>query len=147
MLRTAGRVILLDPDGQVLLLEHRIDLTATETVWATPGGGIEGTETPAQAARRELAEECGVDVWLGRDQVADHTERRMMIFDGIAYHQTDYFYIVRVAQRPAIAVGTRTKLEELTVLGHRWFSVDDLRRSTTRYEPEQLVELISGTHR
>ncbi|HEY2043518.1 MAG TPA: NUDIX domain-containing protein [Jatrophihabitans sp.] len=147
ILRIAGRIILLDPDRHVLLLEHRIDRAAAETVWATPGGGLEGSETPAQAARRELSEECGIVVGLADDEVADHTERRVMSFDRVAYDQTDYFYIVRVAQRPQIAVGHRTELEELTVLGHRWFSAEDLRASTTRYEPTQLIELISGTQR
>jgi ADP-ribose pyrophosphatase YjhB (NUDIX family) len=129
------------------MLEHRTDLKSGQTVWATPGGGLEAGETPARAARREIAEECGIQVPLADDEVAEHTERRVMNVDGVAYDQTDHFYLVRVARRPIIKTGHRTDLEELTVLGHRWFSVDELRRSTTRYEPAALIELIEGARR
>jgi 8-oxo-dGTP diphosphatase len=45
----------LDPPGEhVLLVDHR------SYGWSCPGGHVEGTETPADAAARELAEETGI---------------------------------------------------------------------------------------
>jgi 8-oxo-dGTP pyrophosphatase MutT (NUDIX family) len=145
--RISGRVILVDASDRVLMLEHRTSPDVDETVWAVPGGGVEDGESTAQAARRELMEECGIDISLADNAVAVHTERRMFHFGGVAYDQSDHFYIVRVAQRPEIVVTQRTELEELTVLGHRWFSVEDLHNSDTRYEPKQLIELISAVAR
>ena len=49
--------------GRVALLERR---RAGETYWVVPGGGIEPGETPAAAARREVAEELGLHVTLDR---------------------------------------------------------------------------------
>lgn len=40
------------------MVRHRID---GEELWCLPGGAIEEGETPAEAAVRELKEECNVD--------------------------------------------------------------------------------------
>jgi 8-oxo-dGTP pyrophosphatase MutT (NUDIX family) len=58
--RTAGRVIVLDPAGRVLLFEG-IDpgLIDAPRFWFTPGGGCEPGESFEAAARRELAPGCG----------------------------------------------------------------------------------------
>ena len=42
-------------DGKLLLVKHRY---GEQSHYCTPGGGIEPGETPAQAALRELREEC-----------------------------------------------------------------------------------------
>jgi 8-oxo-dGTP diphosphatase len=39
--------------------------------WVTPGGGLQGRETYAQAARRELREETGLDQPLGPREFLD----------------------------------------------------------------------------
>ncbi|CAM5253329.1 NUDIX domain-containing protein [Streptomyces narbonensis] len=51
-----------DPEGRVLVVEPNY-----REGWTLPGGTIEsdGGETPRQAARRETAEEIGLDVELG----------------------------------------------------------------------------------
>lgn len=52
-----------DAEGRVLLVEPNY-----RDGWALPGGTIESNdgETPRQAARRETAEEIGLDVEIGR---------------------------------------------------------------------------------
>ncbi|MCB5169216.1 NUDIX hydrolase [Streptomyces bambusae] len=52
-----------DDEGRVLLVEPNY-----RAGWALPGGTVEsdGDETPRQAARRESAEEIGLDLPLGR---------------------------------------------------------------------------------
>jgi ADP-ribose pyrophosphatase YjhB (NUDIX family) len=52
-----------DTDGRVLLVEPNY-----REGWALPGGTVESDdgETPRQGARRETAEEIGLDVELGR---------------------------------------------------------------------------------
>lgn len=55
--RAAG-VIILAPGGRALLL-RRSGQSDSGGTWSFPGGGIEGDETPEQAARRECEEEIG----------------------------------------------------------------------------------------
>ena len=53
--RTRGvKVMAFDPDGRLLLVRHRY---GRADLWMLPGGGIARGEAPADAARRELAEE------------------------------------------------------------------------------------------
>jgi 8-oxo-dGTP pyrophosphatase MutT (NUDIX family) len=139
--REAGRVLVIDPDGCVLLLKHR---TEDGTVWAAPGGGCESGESPAEAAARELAEECGIAVETGIDTTAVHAESRRWHFDGIAYDQTDHYFVARVSSRPAVNSEGRTALEEANVLGDRWFSVSELQSCDTRFEPAGLIALLIG---
>ena len=58
--RRAARVILLDDADRVLLVRgHDVD-QPERSWWFTVGGGIDGGETPRQAAVRELREETGI---------------------------------------------------------------------------------------
>ncbi|MCU4742076.1 NUDIX hydrolase [Natronoglomus mannanivorans] len=52
-----AHTIVYRPSGELLLVRHEgVDL------WVLPGGGVDPDESFAQAARRELEEEAGVDV-------------------------------------------------------------------------------------
>lgn len=52
---------LLVADGRGLLVHRHPGRLVYPDVWDIPGGHIEPGETPEQAARRELAEEVGVN--------------------------------------------------------------------------------------
>jgi 8-oxo-dGTP pyrophosphatase MutT (NUDIX family) len=57
---TAGALI-RDERGQVLLVEPTY-----RTDWLTPGGTVESNEAPRQGAAREVLEELGVELPIGR---------------------------------------------------------------------------------
>ncbi|HET9257284.1 MAG TPA: NUDIX domain-containing protein [Pseudonocardiaceae bacterium] len=58
--RVSARVLLLDQADRVLLLHVRDPAEPERHWWELPGGGVEPSETLAQAAIRELAEETGI---------------------------------------------------------------------------------------
>ncbi|HYP02238.1 MAG TPA: NUDIX hydrolase [Pyrinomonadaceae bacterium] len=55
---TVGAVV-LDEGGRVMLLNHEF---RAGSGWGIPGGFLEGGEQPAEALRRELREEIGVEL-------------------------------------------------------------------------------------
>jgi 8-oxo-dGTP diphosphatase len=74
-------------DGAILLI--RRGKPPSEGLWSVPGGRVEWGETLAEAVRREVLEETGLDVEVG--EVAGVVER---IYEGFHYVIVDYFVTV-----------------------------------------------------
>ena len=82
--RMGAGVLLSHPDGRVLLVEP-----AYKPDWEIPGGCVEADESPLTAAERELKEELGLSLPVGRLLATDwvpprpgRTEGFMLVFDG-----------------------------------------------------------------
>lgn len=138
--RLGGRVILLDPAGRVLLIHERIE--DGKTHWLTPGGGVEAGETPREAAVRETAEETGIQIGAiaGVDVVL--TTRRSWTWAGRNYDQLDHYFVAHVSAGLVVAPYSLTDVEAQTLIGHRWWTAGDLRRTAEVIEPPELAELL-----
>jgi 8-oxo-dGTP diphosphatase len=82
--RMGAGALLTDDQGRVLPVEPTY-----KDHWEVPGGAVEADESPYTAVVRELKEELGLPVRLGRLLVTDwvpprpnRTEGLMLIFDG-----------------------------------------------------------------
>ncbi|MEV5578269.1 NUDIX hydrolase [Streptomyces parvus] len=137
--RKVARVVLLDPDGRVLLLHGHEPDDPADTWWFTPGGGLEGDETREQAARRELAEETGItDIELGP---LLWTRICSFPFDGRRWDQDEWYYLARTRQTATAPQGL-TDLELRSVAGLRWWTSTELLVTRETVYPTRLAELL-----
>lgn len=140
--RTAARVVLLNGAGEVFLLHARDLHDDSRRWWLTCGGGAEMGETPQQTAARELAEETGLvcepDELLG--PLA--TRRAVMEFTERTLHQDEVFFGLVSEDEFDLADAVWTEIEKRSIVGARWWSQDELRRTTATVYPPRLTELM-----
>lgn len=140
--RTAARVLVLDEDDAVLLLQGRDPARPDRgSWWFTPGGGLDPGETAEQGARRELREETG----FAADDLGPVVYRRVVEFEfeNVAYRQRESFFCVR-ASRFAVDPGGWSDVEVRSMLGHRWWTIAELRATGDAVHPPELAEVLAG---
>jgi 8-oxo-dGTP pyrophosphatase MutT (NUDIX family) len=141
--RTAARVILIDPNERVLLLGARDPADDSHVLWFVPGGGVEGNETLAQAATRELQEEVpqAADVALEGPVWRRHHD---FSWNGRRISQTEFFFVGRLKSGFAAETVDVGGDEAQFFEGARWASVEDLATwpLDTIMAPHRLPELL-----
>jgi ADP-ribose pyrophosphatase YjhB (NUDIX family) len=145
--RVGARVLIIDAAGHVLLVREPV---ADGTHWLAPGGGVEAGEQLAEAAARELYEETGIRAEFAPDALPVHVAQRWWPsrLAGVDYHQTDHYYVLSVATRPAIEPAALTPAELEWEMEYRWWSIEALRANVDEtIEPPDLADLIARLHR
>jgi 8-oxo-dGTP pyrophosphatase MutT (NUDIX family) len=134
--RQAARLILLDAQARVLLLNATDPADQTKPAWwELPGGGIHPGESSADAAHREAWEETGIKgIEVGpRVWVADN----QFTFGGWFFDQTDHYHV-------GWCLGGEWDPQALEALEigafktAKWWELDELLESDVRLIPSQL---------
>ena len=139
MPRPTVKLLLLD-EQDLLLLIHSRDPRSGRECWYPVGGGLEPGETVQQAAVREAAEETGLEqlpvgapVWT-RDHTYNYDGRKVEVHEQWLLHRVEHF-------RPAPA--GLTDYESRTIVGFKWWSVEDLAKTAETVFPPRLGQRLS----
>jgi len=142
--RPAVGVMLIDRAGLVFA-GRRIDQTVES--WQMPQGGIDGDETPAEAATRELKEEIGtnkavilreLDEWLYYDLPAHLL--------GVALHgrfrgQKQKWFAMRFTGK---SHDIDLKTEHPEFAAHKWLAIEELPKLIVPFKRELYVKVVAA---
>lgn len=126
----AAAVLCRDPDGRLLCVHD-----AFKQRWTIPGGVVDADESPDAAARREAAEEAGVDVDLGA---------LLGVFAAPWPDRLTFVYAATARGEPS----GPSQAHEIDAV--RWLSIDQARAQLVGYVAEQVqrcLEAPGGTWR
>ncbi len=117
---TVGAACVIEHAGEVLMLwqPHRYG-------WSLPGGLLGWGETPAEAVRREVAEETGLQIVPGDPlTVGIHPQTQ----------QIDVIYRVQTGTRPTVDLAHEARKAQ-------WWRLDEL--TETDLETRRILELVA----
>ena len=143
-IRISARALLINPEGQILLLKTNPDVfdpsgKIKSPYWITPGGGVEFNETPAQAIAREVYEECGIDnldigpmVWFWE---------HVLVIGGIPTQLQDHFFVIRTVNS-RVSIDGMNLYEREDFREYRWWKAEEIQSSTDIFAPPGLGQLL-----
>ncbi len=145
--RPSARILVIDQFGCVLLFKfaHTSGPLDGRIYWATPGGAVEEGETFEEAALRELEEEAG----LSAQQLTGEIGRRsfeLQLTNGEVVWAEERFFGVKTA-RKSISDRDWTKNERSVIADHRWWSAEELERTTEIIFPDGFLDLVNRLSR
>jgi 8-oxo-dGTP pyrophosphatase MutT (NUDIX family) len=136
--RQAGRVVLLNDDNAVLLIE--VVPASAAPFWLTPGGAVEPGETTREAAARELHEETGITVMPASLLGPLWRREHRFEWDGILIHQQEEFFLARHDGAVEAALNNVDSVEAATSRSLRWWSIEEVALADTeRFVPASLA--------
>ena len=135
--RTSARVLLRSERGEVLLIRFEVQRGGEPWVfWATPGGEVEPGESPAEAARREVREELGLEIALQGPVRVEHNRFEHW---GEIMDNTDHFFTAHTPRNAPRLSGV-TEAERSIMKEARWWTRTEVEASTETIFPAWLAD-------
>ncbi len=131
--RPVARVLVISDDLRLLLLQGVA--VGSDPWWVSPGGGLKPEESFEAAAARELFEETGFSAPLGP---CVWTRHHRYEWYGKPHDQYERFF---VAQAVPMVEPVPVRADGY-IVGHRWWTLEEIRAATDRFSPRRLADLL-----
>jgi 8-oxo-dGTP pyrophosphatase MutT (NUDIX family) len=138
--RRTARVLLLDGADRLMLFKFS-NHDRPGHCWITPGGGVEEGEGLAEAAARELREETGLAVAPGELGAPVAMTGGHADLGWASGEFRDDFFLLRTHSHEVDTIELE-EFERSQVLGHRWWTLDELAATADPVLPYALVPLL-----
>jgi 8-oxo-dGTP pyrophosphatase MutT (NUDIX family) len=138
--RIGARILLLDQYDRVLLIHARDPDNPTNHWWELPGGGQDPGEALHDTARRELAEETGINV----TDIGPHlwTRESRFRYRGNEHHRIDHVYLARTPDTTPTIPLKPTDNEKAGLIERRWWTAQALTTCPDKLLPDKLPQLL-----
>ena len=141
--RPTARVLLLDPDDRVLLMQARdVHDPSRPPFWFTVGGGVDEGESVLEAAHREIIEETGLrPTTVG--PLLWYAEATIRGFDGEPMLMQEHYVLAR-CEAGLLSREGWTEVERSFALDMRWWTLDEIIRSAETIYPIDLARRLAA---
>ena len=141
-MRLSAKAFVVDGAGRLLLLDctdpHRPDVRW----WELPGGGVEPGEDEVHALVREVLEETGIVVDPAAVGPLQWTQESTFLFRSVRRFSRCHGRVVRLLEPGAADAPVLTDDEQGSILGLRWWTLQELADTDARFFPRAVPELL-----
>lgn len=140
-IRKSARAIVLNKQNQIFLFRYTFDFFAEkESIWITPGGGLDEGESYEDALKRELFEELGIRL---SDSVPFVFYRTPLyeLKNGETVQSEERFYLVYCDDASFFYNGwSESEMKRMTA--GKWWSAEEIMKSEETFFSEDIAEIL-----
>jgi len=127
-----GGVLIVNDDGDVLLMKRGRDVRNESGWWSKPGGGVKFGETAIEAMKREMKEELDIEIEI--TGYLPHTDH---IIESENQHWASFNFIAYITK------GEPKNMEPEKCDAIKWFALDKLPKKITQTTSEPIENYIN----
>jgi len=139
-LRRSSRLVILDPEGRLLLFRYQDE--HQPTFWSTVGGELLPGEDYFAAAERELREETGFSSPIG--SLLRTREEIFAVARSGPHRWIEQYFLVE-SEGGGLDRSNWSEEERATIQEWRWWTTDEMRETNDRFLPDWLPDLHEST--